>query len=106
MWPGNTMIHPDSESPWVNNKHLWRYIIRPLLDVEGSPNEVNRDHLEDLLGIRESILQGNYDREASIYSKERGPTVIDCGFKGKELLPVLNTLIRKIERLGYAIVLE
>lgn len=105
MWPhrgNNVLIPPTAENPFLQNKLLWRYVVRPITGEEGTPVEVNTSHKAALELERERILKGEYDRN----EYQEGRVFVGSLDAKNEILPILNTLLYKIERIGFCHVMD
>ncbi|MEB3884036.1 hypothetical protein [Lyngbya sp. CCY1209] len=85
----------------IQDKFLWRYIVRPLTQESATPVELDATHLEALEQVKTLIENGEFDQEAS-----QDGRVFYGSFNGDSLLPSLNCLISAIERFGYCCVID
>lgn len=101
-WNSNFKIpKPNQESTWIQDKFLWRYVVRDIVNEPGTPVMLNDKHLPALNNVRVFIENGEFDR----FAYQEGNMVVSS-FNAKELLPSLNTMISKIERLGYCSIID
>jgi hypothetical protein len=90
---------PVEESSVIQDKFLWRQIVRPIVGQEGTPVELNASHLPQL----KEALGNLYEFTTSSYSRGR---LSAFAISESEIRPGLETLIGKIERLGSCMVID
>jgi len=101
-WPDTFKVpKPNEESFLIQDKILWRMIVRPLLNITSTPAYLYREHLSLLREAQTFIKHGEFDRIAY----QQGNTIVSS-YNGKDLLPSLTRTISKIERLGQCTIID